>query len=291
MQLAQQVGAAYASNPKVAAVMAGGSTARGYADRFSDIELGVFWTSPPEPSDRAKVVEALGADLVYLYPYNAREEVWADDFMLGRAASNQPKSGVLIEGINHTVEYMDRVLEDVLLNHQPDELKQNLIAGVLQGVPLAGERQLNNWKERGAHYPPELATVIISQKGQIDHYWRWSMWLERGQNLLMLHQQLSNVQQRLLHVLLALNHEYYFGFKWLDVVLAKLKVAPEAFPSRFKGLYNFGPQNAAEELAHLVEETYDLVEQHAPDVDVKWLRSVFRWQRPIWEEPPPRIEL
>ena len=71
----------------------------------------------------------------------------------------------------------------------------------------------------------------------------------------------------------------------------RFSIAPEAFPSRFKGLYKLGPQYAAEGLAHLVEETYDLVEQRAPDVDVKWLRSVLRWQRPIWEEPPPQIEL
>src|SRR6185295_12696184 len=142
MQLAQHVGATYAANPKVAVVLAGGSTARGHADRFSDVELGVFWHAPPEPSDRARAVEVMGADLLRLYPYDAQEEVWSDDFMIGRAASNQPKSGVLVEVVNHTVEFMERVLEDVLLNHQPDELKQNLIAGVLQGVPLAGVTQL-----------------------------------------------------------------------------------------------------------------------------------------------------
>ena len=66
---------------------------------------------------------------------------------------NEPKSGVLVEVVNHTVDFMERVLEDVLENHHPDELKQNLIAGLLHGVPLAGERQLNKWKERGAKYP------------------------------------------------------------------------------------------------------------------------------------------
>ena len=37
----------YAANPKVAAVVLGGSAAHGHADRFSDVEIGVFWREPP----------------------------------------------------------------------------------------------------------------------------------------------------------------------------------------------------------------------------------------------------
>jgi len=287
MSLARRVEAAYAANPKVAAVFIGGSTARGHADRFSDIELGVFWHSPPETNDRAGAVQSLGVDLLQLYPYDEAEEYWADDFMMGRAASNQPKTGILIEVANHTVEFMERVLDDVLQRYDPDDLKQNLIAGVVQGVPLAGSTLINSWKKRASQYPPELAAAIITRKGQIDHYWRWQMWLERGQNLVMLHQQLIDVQQKLLYVLLALNRQYYFGFKWLDMVLAKFDIAPEDFPARFKDLYSLPPQQAAEFLAQLVEETYNLVEHHTPKVDVERLRRIFRWQRPIWEHPPP----
>ena len=44
----------------------------------------------------------------------------------------------------------------------------------------------------------------------------------------------------------------------------------------------------AERLGQLVEETYYLVEAKVPGVDVNWLRSVFRLERPPWgEEGPP----
>jgi len=46
-EIGETIGAAYAGNGKVAAVILGGSTARGHADRYSDIELGVFWHTPP----------------------------------------------------------------------------------------------------------------------------------------------------------------------------------------------------------------------------------------------------
>src|SRR5687768_13902242 len=44
--------AAYAGTPGVDAVMLGGSTARGDADRWSDVEVGVFWARPPTLAER-----------------------------------------------------------------------------------------------------------------------------------------------------------------------------------------------------------------------------------------------
>ena len=50
--LAHPLAPIYAANPHVAAVLLGGSTARGHADRYSDIELGVFWHQPPTDAER-----------------------------------------------------------------------------------------------------------------------------------------------------------------------------------------------------------------------------------------------
>jgi hypothetical protein len=52
-------------------------------------------------------------------------------------------------------------------------------------------------------------------------------------------------------------------------------------------VYRVEPADGAQELAALVEETYDLVEQHLPQVDVGWLRAVFRYRRPVWDHAPP----
>lgn len=94
-KLAQQVAPIYAANPHVAAVLVGGSTARGHADRFSDIELGVFWHQEPTDSDRQVEANHINGELVALYPYDEAEEVWCDDYMLGRARPDQSKSGIL----------------------------------------------------------------------------------------------------------------------------------------------------------------------------------------------------
>jgi len=113
------------------------------------------------------------------------------------------------------------------------------------------------------------------------------MLLHRQQNLMLLYHTFSQVQMKVLHVLLGINHVYFFGFKWLDVVEHRLSIAPAGLSDRLRQVYQTEPVAGAQQLAALVEETYDLVEQHVPGVDVDRLRRIFRYRRPSWEQPPP----
>ena len=285
--LARPLARIYAENPHVAAVLVGGSTARGHADRYSDIELGVFWHRPPTDADRQTAANAISGDLVRLYPYYPAEEVWCDDFMLGRAHPDQPKTGILVEVAHHTTDFLDRTFDQVLQHYNPDALKQNFIAGVVDGVPLHNAELVQHWKARVAAYPDGLALAVVKRHAQIDHFWRWEMWLQRSVNLMMLYQSYTQIQQQLLHVLLGLNRVYYFGFKWLDVVAERLVQKPPDLVRRLGQVYQVDPVSGAHELAALVEETYDLIEKQLPQIDVAWLRAVFRYRRPAWDQAPP----
>jgi hypothetical protein len=189
--------------------------------------------------------------------------------------------------VHYTTEFLDRTLDAVLLQYNPEPLKQLLIAGVVQGVPLYQAHLVQQWKERAAVYPDGLALAVVNRYAIIDHFWRWEMWLARSENLMMLYQAYSQIQQQLLYMLLGLNRVYYFGFKWLDVVAAQLRYKPEDLVRRLSHVYHVAPAEGAHELTALVEETYDLVEQHVSQVDVTYLRSVFHYQRPIWDAAPP----
>src|SRR5215216_2716534 len=63
MRLARRIAPIYAANPRVAAVMVGGSVARGLADRYSDLELGIFWAAPPPDAERLAAIDQLGGAL------------------------------------------------------------------------------------------------------------------------------------------------------------------------------------------------------------------------------------
>jgi predicted nucleotidyltransferase len=54
----------YAAVDGVDAVMLGGSTARGDADRWSDVEVGVFWRRAPTTAERLAVARAADVRLV-----------------------------------------------------------------------------------------------------------------------------------------------------------------------------------------------------------------------------------
>lgn len=283
---AAQLAPLYAANPKVAAVMLGGSSARGHADRFSDMELGVFWHDGPTDADRQQVVDAAHADLMRLYAYDPDEQVWSDDYFIGRDADGQPRTGILVEIAHYTAPFMEQTLDAVLVDFSTSELAHNLIAGVVDGLPLYGEPLLESWKARAAAYPRELSIAMVRRYGIIDHFWRWEMYLARGENLMLLYQSFAQVEQRILYMLLGLNRTYYFGFKWLDVVADRLPLKPDNLVKRLSQVYKVPPDEGARLLSELVEETFALVESHLPEIDVKRLREIFRYKRPLWSESP-----
>jgi len=271
----------------VAAVIVSGSMARGHADKYSDIEIGVFWHHAPTDAARQEAVARSGGDLVRLYPYDPVYNVWADDVMIGRSAPNQTKSGVLLEVGHYTTTHIERTLIAVLAQHDADEAKHNLLAGIVDAVALHGSPVVDRWKARAARYPRALAVATIKRHATIDHWWRWEMLLDRKENLMQLYHMFSQVEHKLLHMLLALNRVYFFGFKWLEEVVARLVIAPTNLLFRLQQVYTVPAAEGAQMLAMLVEETFNLIEYHLPEVDVDWFRSVFRYRRPLWEHMPP----
>ena len=287
-RVAEKIGPIYAESPKVAGVVLGGSTARGHADRYSDIEMGVFWHKPPTEEERRHAGQQASANF-RLYPYEPAEEVWADDLMVGRSKPEDAQSGVLVEVVHYTTETMERTLQSVLRDYDPDLGKQNLISGIVDGIPLAGKPVIQEWKRTASQYPDGLAKAMIERYGVIDHFWRWQMLLERGENRMLLYQMYSQVEQQILEMLLAVNHIYYFGFKWSELLIQKLVLAPENLGERLKEPYKAAPVDGAKMLSGLVEETYDLIEQRMPAINVDRLRGFFRYQRPFLEDAPQLI--
>ena len=286
LALARRVANAYGANPKVAAAIVGGSVARGYADRYSDIEVGVFWHQPPTDDERRAAAEATGGDVHHLYPYDPDEEVWEDNLYLGHLAPGQRATGVLVEVPHYTTDFVERVLDDVLERHDPSELKQSLLAIFPAAIPVHGEALIEAWRSRAAIYPRELALAVVKKHAQIEFFWRTEMFLERGNNLMLLYDTLVQVSKSLLHLLLALNRIYYSGFKWIHLQIRQMQVISPDFERRLREVFQSEPHTAIRELPVLVEETYTLIEKAMPEVDVERLRFLFRHRRQPWDQLP-----
>lgn len=272
---------AYAAEPAVQAVMLSGSTARGDADRWSDVEVGVFWSMPPDEATRSRLAAAGGVQESRLFPYEEREEVWCDDLYVGAPTPE----GLLVEVVHTLVASVDRLLDVVLVEHSPDPDALNAVQGLVDGIPVAGHDLIESWKSRVVGYPRGLAVAVVESVGVIDHFWRWQMLVERD-NPVLLAGMFSAVSRQLLDLLLVLNRRYGPKPKHLDAFTAGLEIAPADLAGRLRQVFAADPSAGARSLAGLVEDTFCLIETELPEVDVERLRRIFRHRRPPLDRLP-----
>ncbi|MEV6268833.1 nucleotidyltransferase domain-containing protein [Kribbella sp. NPDC051936] len=253
----------YAALDGVDAVMLGGSTARGDADRWSDVEVGVFWERPPTAAQRRAVpaeVRLLNVD---------GPPPWDDQVHL---------DGLMLEVAHTLSESVDNALNDLLAG-RPDGATLQLAQGFVDSTDVTGRRPelVARWQERVATYPRDLAIAVVQHDGNIEKFWRLQMLIER-ENPLLISREFVRITGQFLTVLHALNGRYcghILAFKRLDTMERDLPLAPPSLAARVRAVFTSPAATGAQILHDLVEETYDLVEHHLPEVDVNRLRTTF----------------
>jgi len=82
LDLARRIAPAYARNATIQAMIIHGSVARGWADQYSDLEMRAIWKHAPSDAERVKAIQRAKGDLRQLYPYEAENFDWTDEFYL-----------------------------------------------------------------------------------------------------------------------------------------------------------------------------------------------------------------
>jgi hypothetical protein len=243
------------------AVLLAGSASRGVADRFSDVDLYVVWDSVPDEAVRAAAIERAGGTVDAFWE---TEDAWTLD-------------GVPFEIAHVSVEGARRTIADVVERHDPDPGLLLSVSAFATGVPLAGADVLAPLRDAALPYPEAVATAVVRAHAQIDFLWQLEAHLERG-NPMLAYAWVADAHRRLLHALLAANRVYFFGFKRLEAVEARLPEAPPRLADRIRETYE-APTAMGERVQALAEETYDIVERTVPNVDVDRLREILRYRR------------
>jgi hypothetical protein len=271
--LAEQVAPSYAANPKVAGVLLAGSVARGIADQFSDIEIDVFWHAPPTEADRLAPIERAGWKPLYSV---ADQNEWADGFYIG---------GVKVDTSQFLVSTIERWLDDVVERANTEPEYQVRITAIQHGRPLHGAELIERWRAQTAAYPEALAHAMIAQHLEFRPRYLLEMLAARD-DVLVLHRDLVDAEQRILDVLMGLNRRYapHPYHKWLDWEIGQLRLAPPDLNRRLRQVLRAEPRAAVGELHKLIEETFTLVEQHLPAFDTRAARAVFEEQRVVGEQ-------
>ena len=236
------------------AVIVAGSVARGYADEYSDLELPLFWDELPSDATRHAVIRALEAD--FLRPYNGPAQ--EDNLLI---------NGFQVDLWQCSVPFEEDTLDDVLQRYSTDLGASNFMDTVRTCIPLVGEVLIANWKQRASTYPEPLAVRNLQE--QLPHFEIGHLMIHAlRDNPALVYERISDMQQHLFLVLLALNHAYFPSPKWLYRTIEALPVQPVQAAQRMRQVFQLGQVQAAQAMIDLLSETLALVKQAYPQIDI-----------------------
>ena len=279
--LARRIAPIYANHPKVKVVVVGGSVGRGIADRYSDVEIGVFWIEPPSKADREMLAEQVG--VVYrkqMSPYkfdpcHPGEEEADEDIYVGE----DKDSGFNVDIKHKTIAAVEQYLVEMFDRCQPHD---NRLAEVLShSIPLYGQSLVERWRKKVATYPTELAQKIVQTQLRFEQWWLCEQFAKE-EEMILVQEQFSERLTKIISILAVLNRVYVLEIKWTDWSIKQLKIAPSNLIHRARQIFGQSPQVAAQQLRQLIEETFDLVKLHFPDIDVESRRQKAFKRIPKW---------
>ena len=279
--LAQKIVPIYANHPKVKVVIVGGSVGRGIADRYSDVEIGVFWTESPSETERKTLAERVGVvykEQMSPYKFNPNhpgEEEADENIYVGGEKDN----GFNVDIKHKTIAAVEQYLIEMFDHCQPHD---NRLAEVLShSIPLYGQSLVEQWRRKVATYPTELAQKIVQTQLRFEQWWLCEQFAKE-EEMILVQEQFSERLTKIISVLAALNRVYALEIKWTDWSIKQLQIAPSNLIRRAKRVFEQSPQVAAQQLRQLIEETFDLVKMHLPDIDVEPRRRKAFKRPPKW---------
>ena len=150
LALAQRVAAVYTASEAARASAVLGSVARRQSDRFSDIDLAIYYeTMPPDEEITAGRAALDGTNWLRIF---AVEDALADSFTV---------DGVECQVIHCTVAQIDADLRAVLDDYATEHEKHAVVGGILDALPLFGTEIIAGWQARAAAYPDALAQAVV----------------------------------------------------------------------------------------------------------------------------------
>jgi hypothetical protein len=274
--LARQITQGYVASPSVDAVLLIGSVSRGWADAYSDIELGVFWRGDPTDAERQTIVGNVGGMGWHPSPYDGTMQAWGEDYTV---------KGVKIDLGHWKTDTMEQVLSDVIDGADASLPKQTSVSAIQHGLPLHGRTLIERWQARAHAYPAALGEAMVRPNLTFNPLWTLRMLAERD-DFLLLHQNLCAQSTKLLLACYGLNQFYYPGHKWVHRQIEQMRIRPTDFAVRLRRTLAAEPLTAVEEMRSLTEETFVLATRHMPAVDTATAAAHYLQPPHFWAQPP-----
>jgi hypothetical protein len=243
--------------------MVAGSVARGTADRYSDIELDVYYADPPTEAARIAAVERCGGTIERLAE---DEHEWEERMSIG---------GVDAHTSTFLVSTMERYLHDVVDECSLAPEAQTRLFSLQHGVTLKGKDQVESWQAKAAAYPVRLQRAMLEEYLGFQSFWYATEMLAARDDLLALYDVFIETARQLVGTLLGLNRIYLPApgyLKSVEETIGLMTIKPADLSLRLKRLFRVEPPAAVEALQALINETLELVEGQFPGFDTSAYR-------------------
>jgi hypothetical protein len=269
---AQRIAASYARNPKVRAIQVAGSVGRGTADRYSDLEIDIYYADAPTVAERVAAVEGCGATLESI---DEDEDEWEEQMVL---------DGVHAATSTFLISTLERYLLEVVDEAQIAPTAQTRLYSLQKAIPILGHELVAQWQAKADAYPPQLTHAMLAANLPFRGFWYAEEMLAARQDVLLLYRSFIEVGRQMIGALLGLNRRYLL--KWMHETLADLAIKPDGCASRITSAFRVEPVVGVRILKELIDDILTLVETHVPDFDTNPYRANFQRQRQALDGPP-----
>ncbi|MEY2830976.1 MAG: hypothetical protein RLZZ574_234 [Cyanobacteriota bacterium] len=276
LTLAKKSIQAYIAHPQAKAAMITGSTAQGQADTYSDVEMFIYYDQLPSKKElQLARQQNLGSEPILTF----------DDRSEGHFGEFYFIDGVEFQIGNLTIAFWEQEMAVVLKELNVTSPLQKALSGMLECIPVYGEKLIKEWQRQISDYPDVLAIAMVEHYLNFFPIWSVQERLAVRDTTLFQHQIRLEAGQNLLGVLAGLNRLYYstFQFKRMKQFIAQMTIAPENLYMRLESIYHQEPLTAANQLKELIAETVDLVELHLPEIDTAKVKRSLERQQHIWK--------
>lgn len=279
--LAGRIAAACQAHARPVAALLAGSAATGASDYYSDLDMSVFYDTPPSDAQLAAVRADLGATDFRLLAPRSDTAVIEDYYV----------AGVECQVVHVTRAGWEADMARVLVDLDVASPLQKALGGFLEAVPLYGEAQLAAWRATLAAYPDALAQAMVTHYLDFFPIWYYAARFADRDMALWTRDICVESSYHVLGVLAGLNRCYFtpFQFKRMQHFLAGLRLAPPDLGARLTHLLTAPYAEAVPALEALVGETVALVEAHLPAVDTSRVRRRLGARQAPWTPDEGRV--
>lgn len=280
LELAARVVAPYTTLPSIVAAMVTGSSAKGIADEFSDLDMTMYYDGDlPSEEDLRVLRESHGA--------------LARKWIIGDRASGSFAEAYVVERVevqigHTTVAAWEESIAEVLEGLDCTSPAQKALEGTLACRALYGEAHVERWKARIRAYPRPLGEAMVKKHLGFFPIWGLEHQFCTRDATIWYHEMLVQAAQNLVGILAGLNGLYFttFQFKRMGRFLDAMTICPPELGPRVESLFRDDPGRAGSTLESLVRETLALVDEHMPSIDTAAARARLGWRQQPWTDRP-----